>query len=110
MSPKQLKDINMLALFVSVYCADHHSHEVRTFFKSEYVKGERIYCAACTEFLEYAINRRLCCPLADKPSCKSCHVHCYRPGHREKVKEIMRYSGKKLITRGRIDLLFHYLF
>ena len=43
-------------------------------------------------------------------TCKHCHVHCYRPGHREKVREIMRFSGRHLILRGRLDLLWHYFF
>jgi hypothetical protein len=67
-------------------------------------------CAECREFLEYAMTRRLRCPLDPKPACKHCPVHCYRPGHREKVKEIMRFSGRRLIRRGRLDLLWHYFF
>jgi hypothetical protein len=50
------------------------------------------------------------CPLEEKPVCKHCHVHCYRKGHREKVREIMRFSGRALIRKGRLDLLWHYLF
>jgi hypothetical protein len=42
--------------------------------------------------------------------CKHCKIHCYRPDYREKVREIMRYSGKALIKRGRLDLVCHYLF
>jgi hypothetical protein len=42
--------------------------------------------------------------------CKHCKIHCYRPDYREKVREIMRYSGKALIKRGRLDLVWHYLF
>jgi hypothetical protein len=37
-------------------------------------------------------------------------VHCYQPGHREKVRAIMRFSGPYLIRRGRLDLLWHYFF
>ena len=61
-------------------------------------------------FLLYACERRLRCPLEEKPACKHCPVHCYRPGHREKVREIMRFSGRHLIRRGRLDLLWRYLF
>lgn len=67
-------------------------------------------CPECREFLHYAISRRLKCPLPEKPTCKNCQIHCYRPGHRERVREIMRYSGRRLIMRGRFDLLWHYLF
>jgi hypothetical protein len=37
-------------------------------------------------------------------------VHCYRPDYRQKVREIMRFSGKYLLLRGRLDLLWHYFF
>jgi hypothetical protein len=67
-------------------------------------------CAECTDFLVYAFERRLRCPLEEKPVCKHCQVHCYKPGHRGKVREIMRYSGQRLIRRGRFDLLWHYFF
>jgi len=112
LSAKEKKDLKILAWFTSVYCKDHqagprqglneltHNHPFLQRFT---------YCPECREFLAYAIERRLKCPLEEKPSCKHCPVHCYRRGHREKVREIMRYSGKTLIKRGRLDLLWHYL-
>jgi len=69
-----------------------------------------VCCTQCRDFLLYAIERRLNCPLEERPVCKHCQIHCYRPEYREKVREIMRYSGKALIKRGRLDLLWHYLF
>jgi hypothetical protein len=51
------------------------------------------------------------CPLeAEKPTCKHCRIHCYDKTHREKVREIMSYSGRKLMMRGRLDYLWHYFF
>lgn len=108
---KETKDLRLLALFTRVYCRDHHADCERTAFDLGLPKtADYRYCAACADFLRYAIERRQRCPLKPKPSCKHCEVHCYRPGHREKVREIMRYSGKALIRRGRLDLLWHYLF
>jgi hypothetical protein len=110
---KEKKDLKILALFTSVYCADVHSSSRGPLagLPAQLDSLKRYHCCAtCQEFLLYAIERRLNCPLAEKPSCKHCHVHCYRQGHREKVREIMRYSGKKLIKRGRLDLLWQYLF
>ncbi|PLX86427.1 MAG: nitrous oxide-stimulated promoter family protein [Desulfuromonas sp.] len=111
---KERKDLKILALFTSVYCRAHHSDRERLPVGdgSDGLPEIRRYavCPECREFLLYAIERRLRCPLNPKPLCKHCPVHCYRPGHREKVREIMRYSGKALILRGRLDLLWHYLF
>lgn len=113
LTKKERKDLKVLALFTSVYCAAHQ-HQQRgplTDLPSELEDLRRYDCCdECREFLHYAIDRRLKCPLQDKPTCKHCHVHCYRINHREKVREIMRFSGKTLILRGRLDLLWHYFF
>lgn len=113
-TPKEQKDLKVLALFTSVFCRTHHGGEKeplqwRSLGLPDPGKNQR-FCSECRDFLLYAAARRLKCPLDPKPSCKHCHIHCYRPGHREKVREIMRYSGRHLIRRGRIDLLWHYFF
>jgi len=111
MMDKETKDLRLLALFTQIYCKHHHAG--RALVKADLdlpATDSYHYCAACAEFLTYAFERRRRCPLDPKPSCKHCQVHCYRPGHREKVREIMRFSGKKLICRGRLDLLWHYFF
>jgi len=108
---KETKDLQVLALFTSVFCADHHADLRRDTADLNLPKTSRYqYCPECLDFLRYAIERRQRCPLEPKPTCKHCTIHCYRPGHREKVREIMRYSGKTLIKRGRLDLLWHYFF
>lgn len=108
---KETKDLRVLAQFTRVYCEDHHAERERKIMVLDLPRTEGYrYCAECAEFLAYAIERRRRCPLDPKPTCKHCEVHCYRPGHREKVREIMRYSGKTLLKRGRLDLLWHYFF
>ncbi|TLM69200.1 MAG: nitrous oxide-stimulated promoter family protein [Deltaproteobacteria bacterium] len=115
LTARERKDLKILALFTSVYCRAHHpppraplrvdDAALRPLPLHKYP-----VCAECAAFLGYAFARRLRCPLDEKPACKHCPVHCYKPGHREKVREIMRFSGRHLICRGRIDLLWHYFF
>lgn len=112
---RELKDLKILAQFTSVYCRTHHlpPRTVLTVSNPELQclpLAKSPVCADCAGFLSYAFERRLRCPLEEKPACKHCPVHCYKPGHREKVREIMRFSGRHLILRGRLDLLWHYLF
>jgi len=59
---------------------------------------------------DYAVRRLERCPQEPKPSCKHCEIHCYKPIYREKIRDVMRYSGKRLILHGRLDLLWHYFF
>lgn len=94
---KRKKDQFILEQFVGLYCGGkHHSSN-----------GE--LCAGCRDLLDYAMQRLERCPQDPKPACKHCEIHCYKPAYREKVRELMRYSGKRLILRGRLDLLWHYL-
>ena len=110
---RELKDFKVLALFTSVYCRKHHQGPREPLTGVEGLAAA-LYrypvCGECRDFLAYAIERRRRCPLDPKPVCKHCHIHCYRPGHREKVREIMRFSGQYLMRRGRLDLLWHYFF
>lgn len=112
---REAKDLKILALFTSVYCRVHHPGPYRGLaVDNDDLRRLALHkypvCADCAGFLNYAFERRLRCPLEEKPACKHCPVHCYKPGHREKVREIMRFSGKYLIMRGRLDLLWHYFF
>ncbi|HBA87312.1 MAG TPA: nitrous oxide-stimulated promoter family protein [Geobacter sp.] len=95
---KQGKDIKVLATFIAVYCRGKHQS----------AKGE--LCPDCAELLRYATMKREKCPLDPKPSCKHCRVHCYGKAQRATIREVMAYSGKHLLLRGRLDLVWHYFF
>ena len=112
---KELKDLKLLLQFTAVYCSNQHTVDRTAVTTDEHgLQSLPLYkypvCKECGEFLLYAFERRLRCPLEEKPVCKHCTVHCYNPGHRAKVREIMRFSGQYLIKRGRFDLLWHYFF
>ncbi len=105
------KDIRLIGTFVEVYCAGKHGTVERAELELPVGLGIRRLCPECTAFMEYAIARRIRCPLEEeKPTCKHCRIHCYAPLQREKVREIMAWSGKRLIMRGRLDYLWHYFF
>ena len=70
-----------------VYCHHHHGQS-------------RGPCAECESLVAYAGKRLPHCPFgADKPTCNGCPVHCYAPAMRERVREVMRYAGPRMIFR-----------
>ena len=111
LSPHMKKDIRLIGTFVEVYCSGKHSGADKTALPLPGGLGERHLCPECASFMQYAVTRRIKCPLeAEKPTCKHCRIHCYSRPNLEKVKEIMAYSGRKLILRGRLDYIWHYFF
>ncbi len=67
-------------------------------------------CSECSEIKEYAINSLDSCPLKEnKPSCKNCTIHCYSEEKKQKIKEIMRFSGPRMLRYHPMDFFKHFL-
>lgn len=65
-------------------------------------------CPACRELREYAHARLERCPFGEeKPTCAHCRVHCYRATMRERVREVMRFAGPRMLTRHPYLALMH---
>ena len=69
-----------------------------------------VLCEECTKLLVHAFTKRTHCPMHPKPACKHCPSHCYHPTYRAKIRQVMKFSGKKMLLGGRLDYLFHLLF
>ncbi|MFQ6097327.1 MAG: nitrous oxide-stimulated promoter family protein [Armatimonadota bacterium] len=90
------RELGVLQRFVDVYCRAHHS------------PADGQPCAECRDLIQYASKRLQKCPYDPKPKCKDCPTHCYRPDYRQRVREVMRFSGKFFVKRGRLDWLVRY--
>ena len=91
---KQEKHI--IEVMIRIYCSALHQ------------KG--MLCDDCGEVLLYANSRLNKCPFADKkPTCRKCPHHCYNPKMREKIREIMKYAGPKMIYLHPLIALKHVL-
>jgi len=67
-------------------------------------------CPECLSVLEYARKRLARCPFGEKkPKCSACKVHCYAPVEREQIKNIMRYSGPKMLLRRPVLAIRHLM-
>ncbi len=54
-------------------------------------------CPECKQLESYAHGRLERCPFGeDKPACKQCPVHCYKPEYREKIREVMKFAGPRM--------------
>ena len=84
-------------MMLKLYCKDHH-HSAGGL------------CLECQKLLEYAINRLAHCKFGEnKPTCGKCTVHCYKPEMRKQIKEIMRYSGPKMLFAHPIAAIRHLI-
>lgn len=73
---------------IGIYCHGNHG------------TGSKELCAQCAELLEYAKKRLESCKFGEaKPACSKCTVHCYKPEMREKIQQVMRYAGPRMLKR-----------
>ena len=73
-------------------------------------EGNRVLCRNCEELREYAFCRLSSCPYGNKKgSCKHCKTHCYKPEMRERIREVMRYAGPRMILYHPIDAIRHLI-
>lgn len=81
---------------MAIYCRANHKH----------VTG---LCEECTVLKNYAMKRLENCPFGEKkPTCGSCTVHCYKNDMRLKIKEVMRFSGPRMLFWHPIDAVRHF--
>lgn len=81
---------------VILYCKNHHVGQAP--------------CSECSQLIDYALNRVEKCKFGDnKPTCAKCTIHCYRKNERETIRNIMRYSGPRMIIHHPYLALMHLI-
>lgn len=86
-----------LAIMIGIYCRDHHGRR-------------KSLCPDCAALLDYARERLIHCPQApNKPTCAACPIHCYKPDMRERVRQVMRYAGPRMIYHHPLAALKHLI-
>ncbi len=112
-SRKEQSDIRTLIRFVDIYCREKHPGARTPFLfrppdLREVAGGEILLCPECTRLLAYGLTMRLKCPHDPKPMCKKCETQCYHGSYKNRIREVMKFSGLYLVKHGRVDLLYHY--
>ncbi|MCT7941206.1 nitrous oxide-stimulated promoter family protein [Shewanella holmiensis] len=99
LSGKLLYEFRTIGAMVEIYCRAHHP-----------LKPSKGVCVSCQEFLTYAETRLDRCPYGQgKPTCNKCPVHCYKPHMKQKAREIMLYSGPRMLLPHPIMAIKHLL-
>ncbi len=92
---KREREKRTVALMIRLYCKKKHGTR----------KG---LCADCEELTRYAMMRSDKCPFMEtKTFCSNCRVHCYKPEMREKIREVMRFAGPRMIFKRPIMAIRH---
>lgn len=67
-------------------------------------------CPECQELQDFADLRLDRCPFQErKPTCANCLVHCYKPDMRERIREVMRFAGPRMLKRHPVLTLCHIM-
>lgn len=83
---KRQGEIQIVSQMIKLYCNKKHK------------RNDGCLCEECKKLLDYACSRiDMCRFLETKTFCSNCRTHCYHPKMREKIKEVMRYSGPRMI-------------
>ena len=91
------REIRTVRIMIRMYCkAKHHPEEY--------------LCDSCAEVLSYATMKYHHCMFGEnKPVCAVCPVHCYNQAMRERIREIMRFSGPRMIFNHPFMAIDHLL-
>lgn len=93
---QQRREAKTVAAMIRMYCRAFH--------------GRRRLCEDCRALGEYAMARLSLCPFGEeKPACAHCPIHCYRSNFRERMREVMRFSGPRMLFRHPLLAIFHLL-
>ena len=94
---KREREKRTVALMIRLYCKKKHG-------------TKKCLCPDCEALCEYAMIRSDKCPFMEtKTFCSNCRVHCYKPEMREKIREVMRFSGPRMIFSHPIMAVRHVI-
>ncbi len=95
LSEKRQQEKEIIRFMIALYCKKKHKQNM---------------CSECQNLYEYARKRIDVCPFMEtKTFCSSCKVHCYGKEQREKIREVMRFSGPRMIFYHPIMAIRHMM-
>lgn len=94
---KREKEKRIVGEMIKLYCKKQH-------------KVKNGLCPECQALKEYAELRSDKCPFMEsKTFCSNCKVHCYKKEMREKIRQVMRFSGPRMIFHHPVMAINHLI-
>lgn len=94
---KRQREKKIVSQMIVLYCRKKHQEKSGL-------------CLKCQELNEYAKMRSDKCPFMEtKTFCSNCKVHCYKPEMREQIREVMRFSGPRMILYHPVAAIRHVI-
>ena len=93
---KREREKVIVSRMIALYCRKNH--------------GGKTLCPDCAALDAYARQRSDKCPFMEtKTFCSNCRVHCYQPEMREKIRAVMRFSGRRMLFHHPIPAMRHMI-
>ncbi len=90
------REVRTLQVMIHMYCREQHLPA-----------GD--LCDQCQQLERYALERIDRCPYrSEKLACVKCPVHCYQPDMRARVRQVMRYTGPRMLVYHPLLTLLYY--
>lgn len=94
---KREKEKRIVGEMIKLYCKKQH-------------KTKNGLCSECQTLKEYAELRSNKCPfMENKTFCSNCKVHCYKAELREQIRQVMRFSGPRMIFHHPVMAINHLI-
>lgn len=75
-----------VSFMIALYCQKKH------------LTAKNKLCDECYELKQYALQRLTNCRFGEqKTTCEMCPKHCYRKDYKQKIKQVMRFSGPRML-------------
>lgn len=99
---KRQKEQYVVEEMIRLYCKKKH--------KDQWKQKGNDMCDECRQLAEYAKFRSEKCPFMEhKTFCANCKVHCYKPDMREKIRNVMKFSGPRMIIYHPFLAVYHVI-
>lgn len=94
---KRIREKELVSWMIHFYCKKKHKNSGYGKVQKRECSGSDL-CPECQALDAYAKLRSDKCPFMEtKTFCSNCKVHCYKPEMREKIREVMRFCGPRMM-------------